>query len=80
MVFPQSAPILFLSQHQLLQAAHRPLDAFLGSTLGAIRLGILPLAAFVGIPELALQLFRPREQAAPEQFLRRGLDFSFYLF
>ena len=47
------------------------------ATLGTVSLSLLPLSALGGIPELALQLFRTGEQAAPKEFLRRGLDLFF---
>ena len=47
------------------------------ATLGTVSLSLLPLTALGGVPELALQLFRSCEKAAPKQFLRRGLAFFF---
>lgn len=73
------API-FRSGRSLHRAAHHPLDARLGGILGVVGLGVLPPPALGGIPELALQLFRSSEKAAPEQFLRRGLDLFFRFF
>ena len=48
-----------------------------GASLGAVSLGFLPPPALGGIPELALQLFRACEKAAPKEFLRRGLNLFF---
>jgi hypothetical protein len=72
-----STAVPFLTPPQLSQPAHRPLDARLGGILGVVGLGVLPPPAIDGIPELALQLFCPDEQAAPEELLRRGLDLFF---
>ena len=47
------------------------------ATLGTVSLSLLPLPALGGVPELALQLFRSCEKAAPEEFLRRGLNLFF---
>ena len=45
--------------------------------MDTIQLSFLPLPTLGGIPELALQFFRAGEEAAPKEFLRRGLDFFF---
>ena len=52
----------------------------MGGGLGTVGLGVLPLSTLGGLTELALQFLRPSEQAAPEEFLRRGPYFSFYFF
>ena len=47
------------------------------ATLGTVSFSFLPPPALGGIPELALQLFRSCEKAAPKELLRRGLDLFF---
>ena len=47
------------------------------ATLGTVSLSLLPLSALGGVPELALQLFRSCEKAAPEKFIRRGQNLFF---
>ena len=77
---PRPAPSFFLPQRQPPQPVHRQAGPHPGGVLGTVGLGVLPPPALGGVPELALQLFGPSEQAAPEELLRRGLDFSFYFF
>lgn len=48
-----------------------------GTSLDAVSLSFFPLPALGGVPELALQLFRSCEKAAPEKFIRRGMDLFF---
>ena len=74
------APCFFFSMRQFPQPLRSQTGARPGSSRGTISLGIRPPPALGGVPELALQLFRSSEQAAPEEFLRRGLDFSFHFF
>ena len=67
----------FLAPRQLCQLVYRFPRNSSGRSLGAISLGFLPLLTLGGIPELALQLFRPSQKSAPGEFLRRGLNFFF---
>ena len=73
-------PDFFLSLRQLLQSVGRPLCGRPGDSLGAVGLGVLSLPALGGVPKLALQLFRSCQKAAPEEFLRRGLNLFFCTF
>ena len=73
--FIRPAPGFFLPQRQSAQLVHRQTSTHPGGVLGTIYLGILPPPALGSISELALQLFRPSEQAAPKKLLRRGPDF-----
>lgn len=70
----------FLALRQLCQLVHRPLGGCAGNGLGTVSLRILLLPALGGVPELALQLFRPGQKTAPEKLLRRGLDLFFCAF
>ena len=74
------SPNFFLSMRQLFHLMDRPLCGCLGASLGTVSLSFLPLPALGGFPELALQLFRASEKTAPEEFLRRGLNFFFRFF
>ena len=59
---------------QLFQPIARLPDRRSGRILGAFNLTFLPLTALGGVPELASQLVRAGEKAAPKDFLRRGLN------
>ena len=74
------SPNFFLATHQIFQLVGRPLRGCPGCILSAISLSVLPSPALGGIPELALQLFCSGEKAAPEELLRRGLNFFFGTF
>ena len=74
------SPNFFLSMCQLFHLMDRPLCGRPGAGLGTISLSSLPPPALGGVPELALQLFRACEKAAPKEFLRRGLNLFFCFF
>lgn len=80
MGFPSLSLSFFLALRQLFQPVERPLCGRPGNSLGTVSLGILPLPALGGVPELTLQLFGSCEEAAPEEFFRRGLNFFFGVF
>ena len=75
--FQPPGPDFFLSMRQLFQPVSRPLCGRPGGSLGTVSLSVLPPPALGGIPELAPQLFRTCEEAAPKKLLRRGLDLFF---
>ena len=64
----------FLSMRQFSQLVDRLLRGRPDTSLSTVSLSFLPLPVLGGIPELALQLFRTREKAAPKKLLRRGLN------
>ena len=80
MAFVCFSPAPFPVSYQLF----RLVDGLLGNrpngALCAVSLGFLPLPALDGIPELAVQFFRPSEKSAPKELLRRGLDLFFCVF
>ena len=67
----------FLAPRQLFQLVDRLLCGRPGGSLDTVDLGVLPLSALGGVPELTLQLLRSGEKAALKEFLRHGLDFFF---
>ena len=71
------SPNFFLSMCQFFHLMDRPLCGCLGASLGTLDLSVLPLPTLSGVPDLALQLFRACEKAAPKEFFRRGHCFFF---
>lgn len=67
----------FLAPHQLCQLVYRFLRSSSGRSLGAVRLGFLPLPTLGSITKLALQLFCSGQKSAQEELLRRGLNLFF---
>ena len=75
--FLPPGPISSLFMCQLFQPIYSLPGNGSGRILSAVSLSFLPPPTLSGVPVLALQFFRASEQAAPKQFLRRGLDFFF---
>ena len=73
-------PNFFLSMYQLFQPICRLPSGGSSCVLSVVGLSIFLASALGGIPELALQLFRPSQKTAPEELLRRGLKLFFCTF
>ena len=66
--------VRFFLLQQLFNTTFPPAAASPGGVLDLVAAVVIPLTTLGGIPELAPQTLGAVREAAPEQFLRRGLD------